>query len=446
MSIDVRRIDKTKWSKAAVIMLSLLPPLYIAYLVTRYGVNVPFMDQWELVPVLETAHKGILTISDLFAQHNEHRIFSPRLIMLSLAHFTKWNILFELYLNLALAAGTLFFILSMLKQTFGKDRYQWLLPLFSFLIFSLAQWENWTWGWQIQIYLNVLSFVAAVWAINRWPSQWKGLLAAALSSFVSSFSFSNGLLSWVVIAIIFLMRKGANIRHLMVWLTFFTTTVFFYFYGYISPGHHPSVLIPLKHPYNYIRYILAYVGASLGYGKRDISTGIGLILLAASSAATIIIRHSVKEKYMILLPWLALALYAILSATTTGVGRLGFGVGQALASRYTTISVLFIIASVVIMTVCKECFVANYRSLPVAVVMIISAFFVLFTLTFVLSFTHGKKDLINRSMELNEAALCLRDVDKAPDKCLKIVYPHPEIVRERAKALRDMKLSLYSNR
>ena len=40
-------------------LLSALPLAYLVFVVARYSVDVPYWDQWELVPVLEGARAGV---------------------------------------------------------------------------------------------------------------------------------------------------------------------------------------------------------------------------------------------------------------------------------------------------------------------------------------------------------------------------------------------------
>src|SRR5437764_11469738 len=66
--------------RVALIILALLPGLYLFSLIVRYGVNVPYADEFTLAPLLVKAHEHAITFSDLFEQHNEHRYFFPRLL------------------------------------------------------------------------------------------------------------------------------------------------------------------------------------------------------------------------------------------------------------------------------------------------------------------------------------------------------------------------------
>ncbi len=79
-STDLFSSRRIRYRNAVFYALALFPPLYILYLITRYGIDVPFLDQWEFVPLLGNFRSGALSFHDLWAQHNEHRIFFPRLI------------------------------------------------------------------------------------------------------------------------------------------------------------------------------------------------------------------------------------------------------------------------------------------------------------------------------------------------------------------------------
>ncbi len=70
--------------KFVILILLVLPALISFVFVAVYGVNVVFMDQWDFVPLFDKLYTGSLTFSDLFAQLNEHRFLTYRVIMLAL--------------------------------------------------------------------------------------------------------------------------------------------------------------------------------------------------------------------------------------------------------------------------------------------------------------------------------------------------------------------------
>src|SRR6185295_12796357 len=61
---------------AAAALLAGAPAARLAWLVGRYGVDVPYHDQWPgELPLFEKLAAGRLGFADLWEPHNEHRIF-----------------------------------------------------------------------------------------------------------------------------------------------------------------------------------------------------------------------------------------------------------------------------------------------------------------------------------------------------------------------------------
>src|SRR6267142_5943506 len=66
-------------------VLAAVPLLILIWVVARYAIDVPYLDQWDFAPLIDKMYQGQLTFHDLWMQFNEHRIFFPKLIMLGLA-------------------------------------------------------------------------------------------------------------------------------------------------------------------------------------------------------------------------------------------------------------------------------------------------------------------------------------------------------------------------
>jgi len=60
------------------VLTATIPAVLALYFVHKYGVSVPFWDEWNDVPLLDASYRAIPPLSALFEQHNEHRIFLPR--------------------------------------------------------------------------------------------------------------------------------------------------------------------------------------------------------------------------------------------------------------------------------------------------------------------------------------------------------------------------------
>src|SRR6185312_1721096 len=79
-------------------LLILAPPLLIGILIFRNGVDLPILDEWDgTAPLFEKMADGSLGFGDFYSQHNEHRIFFPRLIFFALGRLTHWDVRAELW-------------------------------------------------------------------------------------------------------------------------------------------------------------------------------------------------------------------------------------------------------------------------------------------------------------------------------------------------------------
>ena len=54
-----------------------------AWLIVRYGVDVPYSDQWNIAHFFEKSARGALTLADLYAQQNEYRQLFPHALFVA---------------------------------------------------------------------------------------------------------------------------------------------------------------------------------------------------------------------------------------------------------------------------------------------------------------------------------------------------------------------------
>ncbi|MEM9596655.1 MAG: hypothetical protein AAGD06_20470, partial [Acidobacteriota bacterium] len=337
-------------------LLALIPPLWIAVLVSAWGVDLPHWDQWELVPRLEALATGDFDPMGLWQPHNEHRLLFPRLLMVGMAAVSGWNIHWELWANLALAVALAAVLLLLLRRTAPGPVPPAALALGSLVVFNPSQWMNWSWGWQSQIFLVVLGVAAAVtWLTADRPG---GLPAAATAAAVATGSFANGLLAWPLglplaalpLAALPLAAPrssnptpGPRWRRGALWLLLGACAWALYFHGF-RPSPDVAVdrglLGTLQH---FGAYVSIYLGAPLFgfHGRLCLWAGF-LAVAAAFALAALWLRDAHREgRWRYALPWCVLMAWALGSAAVTAAGRLHLGIGQALSSRYVTLSELF---------------------------------------------------------------------------------------------------------
>jgi hypothetical protein len=84
-------------------ILSLAVPVAVyLWFIHRYGVNMVWGDSWSDINVIEHARAGTLSLATLWAQHNENRVFFPKLIVVMLGDTTHFNTVIEEYVSAAM--------------------------------------------------------------------------------------------------------------------------------------------------------------------------------------------------------------------------------------------------------------------------------------------------------------------------------------------------------
>jgi hypothetical protein len=344
-----------KISKLILLFSGFLPACMMAGLVIRYGVNVPHWDQWDTpaIQLIEFA-QGNLSITSLLAQHNEGRPFFPRLFFIGLAQLGGWHVKREMFFTLALAGLVSVGLLRLSRQTLpiSSTFALGLWAATNWLLFSPAQWDNWFWGFQVATLVPIACVVAGLLILNRPLHPGLKFFSCGALATLSSFSFANGLLAWLVLLpSIYAAAWGKSRQWLMPigWIVWATLAGIAYFYNYQSPQGHPSMLETLNHPVNTVHFFLTYLGAAFGFGDRYVAAIFGLIFLGIFGFfLTYSLRKLLVDQnetvFRNSLPWLTIGSYAILSGLLTTLGRAGFGIPTALAPKYVTFSTFLPIA------------------------------------------------------------------------------------------------------
>ena len=124
--------------------------------VYNYGVNVYWADDWDTLPELFEQHAaGTLTIAKFWELHNEHRHFFPKLAMFGLGLLTRGNAVANMYLTEFLLLAILAVFIVAVRERLTSGLAVWLMVPVAFLVFSLRQWENMLWGFQVAFAMSV---------------------------------------------------------------------------------------------------------------------------------------------------------------------------------------------------------------------------------------------------------------------------------------------------
>ena len=185
------------------------------WLIDFNGNITPFMDQWdaEALSLYHPYLNNTLGWEHLVAPHNEHRIFTTRVIALGLLEINNsWNPLLQMVFNAGVHILTIMMTIYLMSRVISKKSIPALLA-FSLVLFSLPYaWENTLAAFQLQFYLIVLFSIGALWLMLiseplRW--QWWAGVALGVLAFLS---LASGVFVFAVAAFIGTIIFFGNLR------------------------------------------------------------------------------------------------------------------------------------------------------------------------------------------------------------------------------------------
>ncbi|MGL5058805.1 MAG: hypothetical protein ACRC62_02395, partial [Microcoleus sp.] len=292
-------------------ILYLIPVILLIGFVANFSVNVPVDDEWRLAIFFERIATGNIAFKDFWALHSNHRIVFPKIIIAVLAFASQWNINYQLYFSIGLAAITFIALYELSSKQVKNSENLWQIAniLTCIWIFSLVQYENWLWGFQLAWFLVNLCFVGAVYALisHQNPLQniaifnyikrsrdaalpcpyprsvphYIRISIAAIFCFIASFSLAQGLLSWLaaIPAVVTLEGNAVQKRkRAIVWMLLFVATCAIYAIDY-HPSRKTSIISLLNTPLVVIDYFLSLLGSPI-VRSPVISALVGFVILA----------------------------------------------------------------------------------------------------------------------------------------------------------------------
>lgn len=427
----------------ALILLLALPPILEAIYIKTYGVNVILWDDFNCyVPYIEKLYTGfsVNDVFSLFNQHNEHRIFFPRIIILISAYVTHYNTVVEMYISWIITI----IILILIFKMYGLDIKNFaslvtIVPV-SWIVFNFGrQSENILWGSPgIVGNLTILGFVTSIYMLEKTDKIDYKFIFAIFCGLVSSFSFLNGLLIWPVGFIFITLSKTKNrSTFLLIWVVTSIIVTITYFYNWTKPSYHPSLSFAIENFSAGIRYLLVNIGSPMSFEQNGAFV-IGTIFVALVVITLVIVA---KNKLMAEnAKWITFILFSFMSSVAITFGRSGFGTEYALSSRYTTFTSFgFIGLYLIVSNLYNSIQVNKNQRYAILCGMVLSIILVGTSVGYMNSMDIGKSLLSQREYD----AYYLTNYKLSTDKELKNLHPSADVVRNRAEVLQKYSLNVF---
>ena len=151
--------------RAAWYLVYLMPAAAVCWFIARYGVNVPFLDDWAIPAALRQAATARGFVGQLFIGDTDHAILIPRLILVPLARLTHWNVKVGMFAVLLSSVVTFLLIIRLAESDEPPaDRWRIAIALFvsALLMFSFVHYDTWLHDWQLTHDMGDMFAVLAV--------------------------------------------------------------------------------------------------------------------------------------------------------------------------------------------------------------------------------------------------------------------------------------------
>lgn len=344
---------------AILTLIVALPAVLLTMLVVAHWVNVPHWDQWDESYIFAHAGEGKLTLGELVCQQNESRPIVPRLWFIGLAFLTHWDVRFEMACSILLSALLSYLLYRQALATVSADKacVLWLMVPVNMLVFTPVMHENWLNGYYMQIFIPGLCMLGCIRIAYSRIVPARALLLCLALALTATFSFSSGILLWITAYLAQWLRdferpaegkneRRARVLRLVIWVSFALVTLVLYFHTWTRPYGHPPWSKALENPLDTLHYALVFLGGPLGpalpFERIPADTAMGVVFcLGWLGAAALLLRfrHAVALRRRVW-GWVVLGVYVFGCSATSAIGRIGFGVNQATASRYCVHSLL----------------------------------------------------------------------------------------------------------
>ena len=317
--------------------------LYVLY-VYHYALNVPLVDDWQVMPIVSKAIHGEIDIHAIWKQWSDGREVMGNLVFVAFAIVDHLNLRAVMLFNATVFVLTYVIVLLLFRGYLGKR----LPPLSAFVLgvvwFSLVDGQSALWAVKVEGYLTIFFTLVTVslLLIRRGDDRLLFSLSV-VAAVMASFSFVAGFAVWPLGLICLLWQSKWDKMKIATWVIAGGLTSVSYFYGYSfgnsscqTTGANCSLLQGLSHPIQLGQYLILLVGDVIPTSTGGIEAHLwvhdvqGIVLFIA---ALLVVVQTVRERHDQPSPLpLLLILFAILFDLTTTLARVGGGPQSAIRS------------------------------------------------------------------------------------------------------------------
>ena len=247
----------------------LVPVLYLLF-VNHYAINSLYGDDWSVAPLVHAALHGHLSLSQLWGQYNESRLFFGNIIEVLFGVVDRFDVRAVVLFNAALFIASYALLMALFRRYAARRLTPIPVLLIGVIWFSLADVQNSLWAFQVSWYLTVFWFMVMLFALLMPASRralW--LTLAVLAAVAASLTTLQGFILWPLglLCIFWTQPSGRRVfLEAAGWLGTMIVTISLYLPGYRSsnngcfPSAHCSPQVALHHPLRAVEFFFALIG------------------------------------------------------------------------------------------------------------------------------------------------------------------------------------------
>jgi hypothetical protein len=338
------RYGKATWPIAAVICV-----YYTIVFISSY--NYPIADDFYLVDFvtnITTSSDLTKSLALLYAQHNEHRIITTKLIfLLDYWSFGKLNFRHLIMIGNLFHLATFYIFIKHSPRQFDQRSY--FAIFMACMIFQFGSAESMLWS--MAAISNYLVLTLALFTLSLLSKDSLRYFALAIVfSILAVFTQGNGILI-PFIAVIYLLSQKRYLNSLIM-AVIAIMAVLAYFSDYQVPLQHANPLNSIHDIGKLLVFAVSFTGSAFGVGGSHypVLTDLSLIptLIVGGLIWCVTGYGFYKKTYYDGNIFIWFNLFIIISAIITGLSRLNFGLSLSMVSRYHINSNLALISTVVL--------------------------------------------------------------------------------------------------
>ena len=331
-----------------------------------FGVNILYLDEWSFVPLVKEAQTHGISFDMLFKQHNEHRVFFPRLFYLAMLPVSQMNSKLFMFMNMIMLfiVFSCFYLIAKKQFSFSLSKIPVWIIIIPLFVFNFRQSQNLLWAFQIAFYMVLtfavlsLFFVEKAYSVSIPYLKPVYLFLAVLFAIIATYSSAMGAMVWIAGGVLLQIKNnyknGKQIQPWLIilsWIIIGSIAVYFYYSG-LQSTIKQNLFYLLAHPFKFIHFFFSLISLTSVHSLSIIAFPIGIFIFSISIFVLFktYSNKRLKENGF----WVAIYVFSMMFLIITTIGRSPIAFEYTDRARYTIFSSLFILSAFMM-------FYDNYR-------------------------------------------------------------------------------------